>query len=368
MLALAAALPAATFDEWAARAKAAREAGRYEEAITAYRQALAEKPDWPEGRWFYAVSFYEAKQFAPALEAFEAVTQSAPDTGAAWILLGLCEYELARYKPALQHLTRGRALGAHPDLLATAGYHLALLMNYYGESEAAVQLLVPFAGKDNQSPTVINAFGLAILRRPYLPHAIPNGEAEKIALAGRAAFLLAAKRAGEGRREMEKLVERYPGDLDVRYAYGAMLIEADPDAAMEQFRKVLAENPADFHANRMLGSLLSKRRQFDEALRLLENARRLRPHSVPARYQIAITRLAAGDLEQARTLLEQIVVEANEFTAAHVSLATVYYRLGRKQDGDRQRAIVRELTAQGRSSEPDAGGLSKSADSVEAQR
>jgi tetratricopeptide (TPR) repeat protein len=353
-LALAAALPAATFDELASRAGAAREAGRYEEAVAAYREALAAKPDWTEGRWFYAVSLYEAKQFGPAAEAFEAFNAKGPETGAAWILLGLCEFELARYQPALEHLTRGRSLGAHPELLSTAAYHLALLMNSFGEPEAAIQLLVPFGEQGNQSPTVIEAFGLAILRRSYLPGAIPNGEREKIDEAGRAAWLMAAKRADEGRQEMEKLLARYPDDLDVRYAYGAMLIEANPAAAMEQFRKVLAGNPDDYHANRMLGSLLSKARQFDEALRLLENARRLRPRDIPARYQIAVAKLATGQLEESRSLLEQIVAEANEFTAAHVTLATVYYRLGRKEDADRQRTIVRELTAKRQAQEPGA--------------
>lgn len=345
LAALAVVLPAATFDELAASAKAARESGRLQDAIAAYREALAEKPDWPEGRWFYAVSLYEAKQFEPAAKAFQAVTQAAPETGAGWILLGLCEFESGNYKPAVEHLTKGRALGARRELLSTAAYYLALLMNYFGEPEAAAQLLAPFGAEGNESPAVIEAFGLAILRRQHLPRGIPPEEREKIVQAGRPAFLMAAKRSHEGREEMEKLLSRYPDDLDIRYAYGSMLIESDPGLAIEQFRKVLAGSPDDYHANRVLGTLLSKQRQFDEALRLLENARRVRPHSIPARYQIAVIKLATGRLDESRALLEEIVAEAEEFTAAHVTLATAYYRLGRKEDGDRQRAIVRELNA-----------------------
>jgi tetratricopeptide (TPR) repeat protein len=348
-LPLAAPLPAATFDELAARARSAREAGHYDEAIAAYREALDLKSDWPEGRWFFAVSLYEANRFEDAAKAFEAVTEASPQTGAAWILLGLCEFQLERYKPALEHLTHGRKLKANHELLSTASYYLALLMNHYGEFEAATQLLLPFALKENASPTVIEALGLAMLRRIYLPAQIPADEKPKINEVGQAAFLSVAKTAGHGMAEMEQLVEKYPEDLDIRFAYGSMLVRDEPDRAIEQFRKVLEGNPGDYLANRMLGTLLSKQREFDEALLLLEKAVALRPHAIAARYQLAVATLAIGRIEESRELLETIVEQTPEFTAAHVTLATVYYRLGRKEDGDRERALVRELNANGQS-------------------
>ena len=39
---------------------------------------------------------------------------------------------------------------------------------------------------------------------------------------------------------------------------------------------------------------------------------------------------------------------------AHVSLATVYYRLKRKADGDRERATVLKLNAEKQAAEPGA--------------
>ncbi len=368
LLAFAAVLPAATFDEVAARAKAAREAGRYSEAITAYREALDLKPEWREGQWFYAVSLYEAKRYADAAKAFEVVAQASPETGAAWILLGLCEFQLEQYKPALEHLTRGRELKANDELLSTASYYLALLMNHYGEFEAATQLLLPFALKENASPTVIEALGLAMLRRIYLPEQIPAEEKPKINEVGKAAFLSVAKTAGRGMAEMEQLVERYPADLDIRFAYGSMLVRDEPDRAIEQFRKVLEGNPDDYLANRMLGTLLSKMRQFDEALALLEKAVALRPHAIAAKYQLAVATLAVGRIEESQELLEQIVGQTPEFTAAHVTLATVYYRLGRKEDGDRERALVRELSAKSQSEQSGIFGESASSNATEARQ
>jgi hypothetical protein len=39
---------------------------------------------------------------------------------------------------------------------------------------------------------------------------------------------------------------------------------------------------------------------------------------------------------------------------AHVSLATVYYRLKRKADGDRERATVLKLNAESQANQPGA--------------
>jgi hypothetical protein len=73
-----------------------------------------------------------------------------------------------------------------------------------------------------------------------------------------------------------------------------------------------------------------------------------------SRYELARLDLAAGKVDQARLALEQIVKEVPAFTAAHVNLATIYYRLKRKEDGDREREIVRKLTADSQAKEPGA--------------
>jgi len=57
-------------------------------------------------------------------------------------------------------------------------------------------------------------------------------------------------------------------------------------------------------------------------------------------------------VEQARAALESLVKEAPEFLEAHVSLATVYYRLKRKEDGDREREVVKKLNAAVQAKQP----------------
>ena len=75
-------------------------------------------------------------------------------------------------------------------------------------------------------------------------------------------------------------------------------------------------------------------------------ALQVRPGDLRAKYQLAAVNIAAGKLSAARTALEGIVVEAPQFVEAHISLATVYYRLNRKADGDREKALANKLTAE----------------------
>jgi Tfp pilus assembly protein PilF len=56
--------------------------------------------------------------------------------------------------------------------------------------------------------------------------------------------------------------------------------------------------------------------------------------------------LATGNLEQACQALETLIKESPDFAEAHASLATVYYRLNRSADGDRERAISQKLMDQ----------------------
>jgi len=85
--------------------------------------------------------------------------------------------------------------------------------------------------------------------------------------------------------------------------------------------------------------------KLDEAMACLQRALLVRPGDPLARYQLATVQLQQGKTEAARSTLESIVKLAPSYTEAHVTLATVYYRLKRKDDGDRQRAIVQKLNA-----------------------
>jgi len=92
--------------------------------------------------------------------------------------------------------------------------------------------------------------------------------------------------------------------------------------------------------------LLKEDGKVDEALSFVRRAMQIRPKDLLARYQLATLEFQQGSLEPARARLEAIVREAPAYVEAHVTLATVYYRLQRKPDGDRERAVVQKLNAE----------------------
>ena len=61
--------------------------------------------------------------------------------------------------------------------------------------------------------------------------------------------------------------------------------------------------------------------------------------------------MGRDDFAAAQKTLEQLVSTAPQFEGGHVLLATVYYRLGRKEDADRERAIVEKLKAERKQNE-----------------
>ena len=92
-----------------------------------------------------------------------------------------------------------------------------------------------------------------------------------------------------------------------------------------------------------MGVLAKQDQGYVEARRYFERALRTRPNDPGVRYQMANVDLATGNLEQARQTLEALIKESPDFAEAHATLATVYYRLNRSADGDRERAVSQKL-------------------------
>ena len=72
--------------------------------------------------------------------------------------------------------------------------------------------------------------------------------------------------------------------------------------------------------------------------------------ALPDRHDLRVARRDG----KALPALETIVKEAPTFLEAHVTLATVYYRLKRREDGDRERAIIETLNKEIQAKQPGA--------------
>ena len=112
-------------------------------------------------------------------------------------------------------------------------------------------------------------------------------------------------------------------------------------AAEQAFRREIAVNVNDFEANLMLGSLRNSAQDFDNAAHLPGRARSRFIRAIsPPESSWRVCKLQTGAVDEAVPMLEEIVKEAPDIVDAHVQLATAYNRLKRKDDADRERAIV----------------------------
>ena len=363
-----------TFETLSRRANAAREANRVDEAIRLYGDALEIKPDWAEGWWNLGTTLYEDDRYGEARPAFEKLTELKDKGGSAWAMLGLCEFQLKQFEPALEHLRRGRRVGLveKSRLAEVAAYHLAVLLNRSGQSEAAMEILGALARQQPEDHEIIRALGMSALRLHQLPAELAPEKQELVMKAGRAEYSAAQPKVEEARQRFDELLAAYPKQPGVHLARGVFLMTSNADAAIEEFQKELEINSDDYSANFYAGALYQEHQKFDQALLYLKRALELRPGDAPARYRLGALYLSLENLPEAQRILEELTKEAPGFLDAHVSLATLYFRLNRKEDGNREREIVRKLTAvaQGRElpAEAEKAGVPGKANGPEPQK
>ncbi len=289
--------------------------GRFEEAVREYSLALSVDPKNAPVRLNLALAYYKSGDIAQAIVNLEKVHEVDPTNMQAAQMLGSCYL----------------AAGQNAKVIAL----LEPLVTVSSDDLGAVYLMGTALVRDNQP-------GRGQL---WLDRILSQGEtAEARLLMGTAK--MAANEFSAARMDLEKAVALNP-KLPGAHSYLALVLlrSADTVGAASEFHKELANDPNDFEANLQLGGLLRQEEKFDEARKLLEHALFVRPGDYAARYQIATIDLTQARIEDARKGLESLVKAAPEFTEAHVSLATVYYRLKRKDDGDRERDIVKKLNA-----------------------
>lgn len=296
--------------------------GRYDEAVEQYREALRIDPANATVRFNLGLAYYKAERLNEAIGEFEAVAGAQP---AAMLLLG-------------DALLRTGAFGRAIDVLTPK------------EEEFAGDLAFGYV------------LGTALLRagqrdraQAYLDRIFRSGpSAEGHLLMGTA--LMETKDWPAAIAELRKAIELNPNLPTLRTVYGrALLGSGDHEGAFREFQRALRANPNDFEAYLHYGALLRRDERHEEAAAYLQRALDLRPHDAVARFGLAGTKLSLGHVDDARALLERVVADVPDYTEAHVMLATCYYRLKRKEDGDRHRAIAERLRQEEQARQPRPG-------------
>ncbi len=334
------------------------QAGRIEEAITAYRAFLKLEPEHVEARSNLGAALSHTGRYEEAIAEYEQALKRAPSNAGIRLNLALAYYKSAQLARAVSELIRVHE--ARPDDRQPA----LLLADCYlqmGENRKVVDLLTPLEPQNTDNRAFSYLLGTALIRdsqvargQALVDRILRDGEtAEARLLLGTAEFM--ARDFTKARKDLARAAELNPRLPSVHGFYGrALLATGDPANAQAEFRKELELNPFDFDSNLNLGFLLRQDQKHDEAMPFIERALKVRPRAAAARYQLATVYLAKGQTAEAQRELEQVVADEPGFVEAHVSLATLYYRLKRKSDGDREREIVRKLNAERQAQQPGA--------------
>jgi tetratricopeptide (TPR) repeat protein len=329
------------------RAISEHQAGDKASAIRDYRAYLKLRPDAVDARSNLGAVLASTGNYTEAISEYQAALKRSPKNPRIWLNLSLAFYKSGQISRAATELEALHTVqpGNKQVVLLLADCWLRM-----GEDNKVIALLTPVEKQDEKDMAVAYMLGTALIRskqvdrgQQMIDRILRNGDsAEARLLMGTAK--LNALEFNDAIADLQKAAELNPALPDVYSYLGRAHLEVeDNTAARADFEKELVRNPNDFESNLHLAVLLKDAQEFDRARKLLDRALLVRPGDLATLYQVASLDIAQGEFEKARVLLEQIVKEAPQFREAHISLATVYYRLKRKSDGDRERQIVQQL-------------------------
>jgi tetratricopeptide (TPR) repeat protein len=338
------------FETLFTRALELHKAGDVLGAIDTYKAALSIAPDRADALTNLGAAYARLGQYDDAIGQYEAALKIDPLNGSTRLNLALAYYKSARPNEAIPQLKR--VLASDPE---ARNAYLVLADCYLqtGQDKELIALLKPREQLFGDDLSYAYLLGTALLHeneivegQKYVDRVFGAGEsAEAHLLLGIAHFGQHDYRAAKAELELAlKLNPRLPMAHSV-YGRSLMLL-GEPDAAERAFRQALDVNVNDFEANLQLGNIRKSAQRFAEASAYLERATTIRPTDLAARKLLASLWLQTGRTEDAVQMLEAIVKEAPEAVDAHVQLATGYNRLNRKEDADRERAIIDRLNAE----------------------
>jgi tetratricopeptide (TPR) repeat protein len=325
------------------------QAGKAEEAIPAYQQYLAKKPDSVLALANLGAAYAHVGRYQDAIVQYRHALKLQPGYLGAELNLGLAYYKTGQAEAAatiFEKIHRAAQQELQPVLLL-ADCRLAM-----GENKKVIELLDPFAASRPDDLAIAYMLGTALIRdeqqargQAIIDRILRHGDSAETWLLLGTAKLNAGDFPG-ALADLKKAVGLNQDLPDVQAYYGqALLRTGDPATATAAYRKALTANPYSFTANMQMAILLKESEDIPGAIECLRRAQLVRPNDIALRYQFASIAVHDDKLDAARRDLEAIVKEAPGYTEAHIALATVYYRLKRKDDGDRERAVVQKLIA-----------------------
>jgi tetratricopeptide (TPR) repeat protein len=335
-----------------------QQSGDLSGAVSEYRQFLKIHPEATAIHSNLGAALAGLGRFEEAIPEYEIALRQSPRLPGARLNLALAYYKMGRIADAASELVRVHAEDA-------ANHQAALLLGdcylRMGQNKDVIGVLEPEEKKHADDMAVAYLLGSALIRDKQ----VEKGQVliDRIFRKGdpaEAHMMLGEAKMGindyaGARDEFAKAVALNPNLPEVHVLYAqALHLTGDSDKSLKEFKAELANDPYNFESNLQLGATAREQEKYDEAEHYFTRALETKPGDPGVRYQLALIDLNQGRLDEARTKLESLVKQFPQFIEAHVSLAMVYFRLKRPEDGNRERDIVQKLTAEAQAKQPGA--------------
>jgi tetratricopeptide (TPR) repeat protein len=298
------------------------------------------------GLWKRAMQEYAAGQYALAIADLKPWLREHPDNGTGWAVLGLSEFSLQDFDNALIHLDRGETLGltGSTESLQTARYKLAILLIHAGEFDRASELLASALKVAPQDERIEYALGLSLLRKAELPGQGEGRPNQLVITAGKTAALLRDSRYDEAFAMFKRLLQQYPSEPFLHYAYGtALLALSEFDEAAMQMRAEISISPNSELPYVRLASIDLREHKAADAIPFARRALSLSPQSAEAHYLLGRASLEVGDDATALSELEIATKLSPDSPEVHFNLAKAYSRAKMPDAATKERAAFARL-------------------------
>jgi tetratricopeptide (TPR) repeat protein len=300
--------------------------GEYQKAVKALDQAATQGSVSESLLIDRATAFFYTQQYEQAIAPLQQVLASDARNLAAHHLLGKVYFMLRQFAKSVTELdTALRLAPADFDI----GYTLALAYLKKKEPAPARQIFNRLLQNRGNKSELHILFGRAYRETEYLDEAID---------------------------EFKKTIALNPQHPGAHYCLGLSYLLKDgtlklKEAAAE-FRAELATYPDEFLAIYNLGVVCVIERQYEEGMKLLEKAARLRPQNPEVFLFLGNAYHGLGQFDKAVVAFEKCLAlnpdldkTSTQAAEAHFLFGKSLVRVGRTEEGEKQLQIAKELKA-----------------------
>lgn len=337
--------PPQSFDDLSSQAAAARDQQNLPQAIDLYTRATRAKPDWAEGWWYLTLLQYSSNQFPGAVDAATHLLALSPHAVPAMVLRGLSEFELADYKDSLHDLETAVQHGAanDPHNEQIVRYHLALDLARANRFEDALDQYKVFAQKGLSDADMLAGIGLAGMRVTSFPTEIRDQDRPLYEAAGKAGYTFLAGDNNQAETLFQQLFAQYPATPNLHLFYGLLIFSHDPSLAANQFQQEVAVAPGNDYAHELLAYALVIAGRYQEALPEAQRSYAAAPGVQMNQLALGRALGETGDLDRGTQILQKVLEKDPDNLEAHIGLAALYARAGRREDAYRERMVCLKL-------------------------